>query len=176
MRVVDIINGINKRKVEPREIDRFDRRAVVDYLTYEGWTREELAKLLHISERTVDTDRASNRKRHATLAKVDDPDTYIGNLIRECEVSKAKLRKLSRSKGVSIDDARKCEVCIATINKDLVEALFKIGKLPSAAMKVEIDSDVKHSGSVNLTREELERDIKENKGILERAGFFRSAD
>ncbi len=176
MKVYELTKAIQERKVAPKEISQLDRRAVVEYLVYEGHSTEELAMFLDVCDRTIERDRAANRKRYLFIAKIKDPDYFVSMVIREADVCKAKLRKLARQEGTGVDDLRKIQKAIHDINMELTDRLAKIGKLPSSAMKVEIDSEVKHSGSISLTRGELEQRIEDNRRILERSGWLPSSD
>lgn len=134
---LDILSNIQAGKLSPKKLIPEQRLPLVDFLTCEGHSIAEIAKILQRSDKTIERDRKAIFEQNAIEFEPKFPAQMTGKLIREAEMSTQKIRKIARDQNtpaaVKIDAYHKSY----TIVSDLVQRMQGIGLMPSAAKKIE---------------------------------------
>ena len=157
--VLSLIRGIQSGQIPPKSLSIEDRRRCVEHLTGEGYSTAEIAEILRTIERTISRDRRAIREANAVEADPAFIKEMIGRLVMEAELAIARIRRVTRHKDTSpiakIEGERACW----TIIRELVQALQRLGCLPTAPQ--EIRGDLTHHlaepPAMAAIRDELQR-------------------
>ncbi len=116
-----------------------DRRACVEYLTAEGYSAQEIAALLRVSDRTVLRDRREVRAANAVARDPAMVEEMVGRLLTEGETVVSRLRRVSRDKRTPSAVKVQAEQASWQVLRDVVRTLQSLGYLPIATAKISAD-------------------------------------
>jgi hypothetical protein len=108
------------------------RRACVDHLVLEGMSNTDIAAILSVGVRTVERDRQQLRKDHKLRVDPDLVDEVLGQLVREAELTIARLRRIACEKDVGPSERRQATFDAWRVRCELIERLQSVGYLPQA--------------------------------------------
>jgi len=144
---LDLLEQIQAGSLDPRCISKDDRLLVVRFLIGEGYSTAEMAKVLRVSERTVERDRKELREGNAIQHDPQLPGRFAGQLILEAEQSMQQIRKAIR--GANVPPAVKADGyhrCFQIMN-ELCQSLQRLSYLPPATQRIEAEL-VHHAGEL----------------------------
>lgn len=140
--VLELIKSLQNDTLTGQSLARQERRLVVEHLTGEGYSVVEIAAILKMAERTVARTRKAIREANSVEADPKFTAEMVGHLVLQADITMARIRRAIRGSSVSIavkvDGERSCW----TIVRELVQALQRLGCLPSAPH--EIRGDLTH--------------------------------
>lgn len=128
--VLALIARIKNRQLHPHTLSAEDRRRCVEVLRAEGYSQAEIAQILHRSERTIWRDLEQIKAEHALTVGPQFVETMIGDLVRQAEVSIARLRRIARESEASAMERLMAESSAWKVIRELFEKLQSAGYLP----------------------------------------------
>jgi len=155
---LDLLERIKTGSLDPECISKDDRLLVVRFLIGEGYSTAEMAKVLRVSERTVERDRKELREGNAIQHDPRLVGQFAGQLVLEAEQSTQQIRKAIR--GPNVPPAVKVDGyhrCFQIIN-ELCQSLQRMSYLPAAAQKVQAEL-IHHAGELP-TLDEIEAEAR----------------
>jgi hypothetical protein len=126
-----LIRALRSGQLRGPDICTEDRRMCVEYLSGEGVGAGEVAELMQVTERTIMRDRAAFRKANALTPDPEFAQEVAGNLVRRCEASAAKFRRLARDKDTPPAAKIEAEDKAIRVEIDTFLCLQKAGYLPT---------------------------------------------
>lgn len=130
--VLTILDGLRSRQVRPGSLSTNEKRACVAYLTDEGYSAAEIAKLLGRCERTICRWRKLIREKRRHTYSQDFVAVSIGELLHQCALAIQRSRRAARGPNVSVRDKLTCEVNAMQILLATSQRLQSMGVLPLA--------------------------------------------
>lgn len=168
-----LLEGINAQKINPRELNVYERRLLVEHLVIDGFITPDIAKILNVSEPTICKDRRAIKKGFALYAKLIDPDVYVGMLQKKTEGRVARLRRIlgdkKRINSLTVSEITNLERQCHQIEMDMAKLLVGIGKIPPATIRVEskVESDI----NITVTEEQARAEVEEITNRLAKSGI-----
>ena len=162
-RTLDLLEKIQRKKLDPKALSLSQRQPLVDFLAGEGHSTAEIAKILHCSDKTIERD----KKRIFEAGAIDLcpklPVQMIGVLIKEASLAKQKISRVARDKNtpaaVKVDAYHRNYL----IFSDLVQRLQGLGIMPNATKKIEATLIAEDSLELNV--DEILSEAKRLKSI-----------
>jgi transposase len=134
-----LLQRIKSGEIDGKSLDQTARRTIAVYLLSEGYSVQETAEILKVSDRTIERDKKAFRQANAIERDPSLVKEMAGRLITEAELCVHRIRKFARDKdaapGVKIEAEHRCYQIIA----DEIQRLQGLGYLPTAAQKIEAD-------------------------------------
>jgi hypothetical protein len=165
--VVGLIRALQSGEIAGPALPATDRRRVVEHLWAEGYSVPETAEIVRVAERTILRDRAAIRAANAVRPHEEFVPETVGALVRQADLTVARLRRVSRDKQSPAAARVDAELGCWTVTRELVSTLQELGYLPSAPKQV--------SGHITHRVEEAPS-YKELQGELERIGMIVAVD
>lgn len=137
--VIDVVRDIQQGATAPASVSVQTRRACVEYLTVEGYSAQEIAALLKVSDRTVLRDRAEVRAANAVARDPALVGEMVGRLLSEADAAVSRLRRVSRDKRTPAAVKVQAEQASWQVSRDVVRSLQSLGYLPTATTRVAAD-------------------------------------
>lgn len=139
---IDLLEKIRSGRMSPTLIQSPDRPRIVAFLMAEGYSTPEIAKILKVSDRTIERDRQAIRQGNALEHDPKLADQMSGRLWTEAELAVQQIRKILRDRNtppaVKVDGNHRCVQIIS----GLIQDLQRLGYLPTAAQK--LDGTITH--------------------------------
>ncbi len=136
---LELLENIKSKKISAKSLSPEDRRQIVAFMAGEGYSNPEMAKLLKVSDRTIERDRKVIRDGNAIEPAPEMIGQMVGRLMCEADLAVQQIRKTLRDKdaspAVKVDGNHRC----CQILSDLTHDLQGLGYLPTAAQKIEAD-------------------------------------
>ncbi len=119
MAALDLIEQINKNELDPTHLHRKERIGIVAALSGQGWTQNEMAQLLRVTDRTIRKDERTLYDNSAKLVENITIKRVAGNMLRLARTLQAKAIKdrnfelawrIEREKN---DELRKLGYCLS---------------------------------------------------------------
>lgn len=130
----------------------------VEHLTAEGLPTSEVAELLGVGARTIRRDLRAIRAANSVERNPETVRELVGRLVLQADSSVSRIRRAIRSKSARVADRVDGERTCWRIVRELVEALQRLGLLPTAAL--ELRGDVRHRISLEVPGwDELEAEL-----------------
>ncbi|MBS0186651.1 MAG: hypothetical protein JSS51_01185 [Planctomycetes bacterium] len=114
-----------------------DRRRIVEHLNLEGYSVQEIAEVLKISDRTITRDRTAIREQNAIKADPKLVGQAVGNMVAQAEASVARLRRIARDKSTPASARVEAEVGAWRVTLECTQSLQKLGYLPTAPQQIQ---------------------------------------
>jgi hypothetical protein len=137
--VIETVRLIQSGALSPGSLRMEDRRACVEYLASEGYSAQETAALLRVSDRTVLRDRREVRSANAVARDPALVGEMVGKLLGEAETTVSRLRRIGRDKRTAAAVKVQAEQASWQVTRDVVRALQSLGYLPMATAKISAD-------------------------------------
>lgn len=137
--VVDVISEIKSGAVNGRNLEPETRRECVAYLSAEGLSIPEMAKVLGWNDRTIRRDLELIREQNALKVGDSFAEQMAGELVAEARNCTARIRRAIRDKDAAPADRVEGERAVFQILNDLLARLQSMGYLPSIAHKVQAE-------------------------------------
>lgn len=129
--VRQLIRDLQDGKLTIDQVPVSDRRACVQQLARDGYTRQEIALLLRTSESTITRDRRAIRKANAVHAAPGLAGELAGEFLRLCESIEEQMRRVSRDeKATPAARLATLKGCFQTA-RDKMKLLQSLGYLPN---------------------------------------------
>jgi len=170
---ISIIKAI-KNGLDSRTLEAEDRQLCVDLLHFsEGQSISQIADLLHCSEKTIQRDLKTIRRKNILVLDAEFSKQLASELYHRALNHANFLMRLARSKEAKIDQKISAELGACKVFVDLVEKFQSFGCLPSKPQQ--ITGDVYHhfadaDGEINI--EELKKKVLEIEQSAKEAGTF----
>ncbi len=155
--VLDLLQQVRSGKVTGKQLPLVSRRAIVSLLAAEGYSGPEIAKVLGVSDRTVERDRQSIRE---SLALQRDPkfvEQTAGRIAHEAELVIQRMRRAAREKdvppAVRVDAEHRCMQVLL----ESVRSLQSLGYLPQAAQRLQ--AELMHGVALLPTMDDLNVEV-----------------
>jgi len=149
IRVLTIVQQLKSGVLQTSALDRETRKAVVAWLTGEGWNVPEIASLLTTSDRTVQRDRSELREALSLLPSPELVGQLVGQLMQTAEQCTANLRRMARDKSTPVAQRIDAEQAIFNNACKLIATLQSLGYLPAQAVftgdDLGSDGDIQHT-------------------------------
>lgn len=166
--VLDLLQQVRSGKVTGKQLPVASRRMIVSLLAAEGYSGPEIAKVLGVSDRTIERDRQAIRE---SLALQRDPkfvEQTAGRVANEAELVIQRMRRVAREKDVSpavrVDAEHRCmQVLIES-----VRSLQSLGYLPQAAQRLQ--AELMHGVALLPTMDDLSTEVDRLAKIGESGG------
>ena len=162
-RTLDLLEKIQRKKLDPKALSLSQRQPLVDFLAGEGHSTAEIAKILHCSDKTIERDKKRIFEAGAIELCPKLPAQMIGVLIKEASLAKQKISRVARDKNtpaaVKVDAYHRNYLIIS----DVTQRLQGLGIMPNAAKKIE--ATIIDDANMNLGLDELEKEIIRLKSI-----------
>jgi len=107
-----------------------DRQACVTWMVLEGKSVPEIAKILSVSEKTIERDKRAIRQRNALRVGDNLTVEIAGDMLAQHEASIAKVRRTANRKDAKPSDCIEAEKTIWMIKEGCVRTLHRLGCLP----------------------------------------------
>ncbi|MCA9293203.1 MAG: hypothetical protein KDA20_05260 [Phycisphaerales bacterium] len=150
--VLDIIRDLKSGVLDPCNLAPEERQLCVAHLNGEGLSVAEIAKVLKVSDRTVQRDRKailqSNRLEHNPQLAGE----YAGWLIAEAEATVSRLRRTARDRETPAAVKIEAEKACFDIRDRVIQRLQSLGFLPMATQRVHADL-IHHTGEAQTLAE-----------------------
>lgn len=127
MPVVEILNKIKDKILDPVLVTGETRLECVRFLVIEGHRHSAIATLFKVSDRTIRRDIAAIRKKNAVKASPEMTQSLLGELITNAESHYSSLKQIARSKDAYPDEKTRAEVMAWKVKKELIEKLYLVG-------------------------------------------------
>jgi len=138
-RTISLLQKIQAGTVDPTSIRVTERHLIVNYLMADGYPTAQMARILKISDRTIERDKKAIREANALAADPQLVEQMVGRLVCEAELSIQRIRKAARDKdtppAVRIDAEHRCY----QITSDMTTSLRHLGYLPTATSRLQAD-------------------------------------
>ena len=136
---IELLVKIKAGSIEPKEVSVDDRRQIVSYLMADGLSTAEIAKILSVSDRTIERDRAAIREANTLEYDPKLAGRTAGRILEEAELSAQRIRRVVRDNigilAVKVDGHHKCFQILA----EMTRVLQGMGYLPTASQGLRID-------------------------------------
>lgn len=158
--VLDLVASIQRGEIKGKTLTIEDRQACVAYLTGEGYSAAEIARVLGVADRTIARDRRAVRRSNSVHRDPALVDEMVGRLLQEADTAVSRLRRIARDRATApatkVDAERTCW----QVTRELVRLLQRLGYLPEATRTLR--ADVRHQHAIEPPgfeeiAEELER-------------------
>lgn len=115
---MDLIEQIKGQRLAPHSMSKRERRACVAYLTREGLSAAEVAKVLKMSDRTVSRYREKIRRSEALKSDPNFSAELAGTIYQALLQSTDRLRRYGRDKDASVSERIEAErVLIVSLDR-----------------------------------------------------------
>lgn len=168
--VLAIIAKIKDKTLEPRTLSPDDRRRCVEMLYGEGYSTAEMAQILKRDERTIKRDIAAVRAANAFTPTAAFGEQMTGELLRQAEISTARLRRIARESGVSGMERLMAEAAAWKVFKEMIEKLQSLGHLPRVPTSVITTVYQQHDADPIASYDELAQRMEELKRVSRELG------
>jgi hypothetical protein len=157
--VIALLRALQSGEVAGSTLAPSDRRRVVENLWAEGYSAAETAEIVKVSERTVIRDRGAIRQANAVAPSPTFLPETVGMLLRQADLTVARLRRLSRDKATPAAAKVEAERSCWEVTRGLVSTLQTLGYLPSAPRQIlaELTHRLEEPPSYPELQAELER-------------------
>ncbi len=136
---IELLGKIKAGSIEPKEVSVDDRRQIVSYLMADGLSTAEIARILSVSDRTIERDRSAIREANTLEYDSKLAGRTAGRILEEAELSVQRIRRVVRDKdaphAVKVDGHHKCFQILA----EMTRVLQGMGYLPTASQGLRID-------------------------------------
>ncbi len=134
-----LLEKIRSKALSPKSIGYENRRQVLQYLAAEGYSTPEAAKILEVSDRTIERDKKAIREGNAIEPDPKLAGQMVGRLAGEAELAIQQIRKVIRDReaphAVKVDGHHRCFQILC----ELTRRLQSLGYLPTASQTFEAD-------------------------------------
>ena len=138
-RTLSLLQKIQAGTVDPKCIRPAERRQIVSYLMADGYSTAEIARILKVSDRSIERDKKAIRETNALAADPELVEQMVGRLVCEAELSIQRIRKAAHDKttpqAVKVDAEHRCY----QIASDMIASMRHLGYLPTATSKLQAD-------------------------------------
>lgn len=168
--VLAIIAKIKEKSLEPRVLAIDDRRRCVEFLRGEGYSTPEIAQILKRDERTITRDIGAIRAANAFTPSAGFGEQMTGELLRQAEISTARLRRIARESGVSGMERLMAEAAAWKVFREMIDKLQSLGHLPRVPTSVITAVYQQHDADPIASYDELARRMEELKRVSQELG------
>jgi len=138
-RVLRNIQAIKDGRLNPKGLSDVERQECVELLSSEGYTQQQIAEVLCISDRTVRRDLTLIEERNALSPDLKLAKRIIGNMFQKATAHHKYLVRLARSSGASVSEKAQSEFLAWRVLKEMVEKMQSLGYLPMRSQEMTID-------------------------------------
>lgn len=167
--VLALIKQIKENKLNPKALPTEDRRRCGDMLWGEGYSIPETAQILQCSERTIHRDRQTIRASHALKVTPQFALETAGELVRQAEISTARLRRIARDNSASAMERCLAESAAFKVFVEMIGKLQSMGHLPRVPTGV-VAQVVGVSGDAIATYEQMAQRLEELERVDQELG------
>lgn len=158
--VLTLIQNIRDRRIDPSVLDSEDRRRCVEVLRGEGYSVAEIGRILKKSERTIQRDLAQIRTDNALRVRPGFAEEMAGEMVRQAEVSVARLRRIAREQAASAMERLMAESAAWRVHSDMIIRLQSLGHLPRVPTGVVARIDASASAQPIESYEQMQRRLE----------------
>lgn len=155
--VLELIEQIRAKSLDPKLLRPADRRRCVQYLGTEGFLVEEMAQLFRVAERTIRRDRAAERKAAALRPDPELKGQLAGWLLQEAERAVQRIRRVTRDPACNPADRIAAErQCVELIDRQIAR-LQSLGLVDTAKLRAEVTTPEDDTLDLQAVTAELRR-------------------
>lgn len=186
--IISVIQSVKDRTRNPKTLSEDERRACVEFLTWEGYTQAQIGQILKISDRSVRRDLKAIEDKNAISPDVDLAKRIIGDMFCKAKSHHAYLMRLARNPEASNSEKAQAEFLAWRVLKEMTEKMQNFGYLPSKPQTIVGDIFHHVNGEISdfdeITRQiieiekitdgdgkiedEIKKDISKMKAVVEK--------
>jgi len=164
--IISLIQSVKDRTRNPKTLSEDERRACVEFLSWEGYTQAQIGQILKISDRTVRRDLKAIEDKNAISPDVDLAKRIIGDMFCKAKAHHAYLMRLARNPEASHSEKAQAEFLGWRVLKEMTEKMQSLGYLPSKPQA--IVGDIFHHVDGNISDfDEIAKQIIEIENITD---------
>jgi transposase len=127
--ILNIIQRIKDRTVEPKSLDKETRQGCVEVLIGEGYSQAQIAQILKCSDKTIHRDSKEIRQKNSITPSAEQAKELIGELVIQAQQHHARLVQMARGEG-SLAEKSQAEYLAWKVRENLIGKLQSLGYLP----------------------------------------------
>jgi len=155
MPVVELIQKIKDKVVDPKLLYKSTRQLCVETLFVEGVHISTIAGLFKVSDRTIRRDIVDMREKNAVVPSPEMTRAILGELVTNGRHHYSSLRQIARLKDAYPDEKARAEYLAWRVGKELVDRLYQAGFLVGADQQL-LSGTKKEEEVVHLTPKQIE--------------------